>query len=98
MLQKVAGGILGAVVANNTRPTNNNYYGNSNNNGYYDNGYERTNTYVNNNYYYNDPYYRPNPQISINYVGGYYDRGIMHLDILLQNIIIKTPWSPTWTS
>ena len=68
--------ILGAVIANSTRPNesyvSNNYYGNPNNqynNGYYDGGYEKSTTYVNN-YYYNDPYYRPSPQVSINYIGG----------------------------
>ena len=78
---KVAGGLLGAAIANNSRtPTysnNNPYYNNSYDNGSYNNnGYERTTTYVNN-HYYNDYdrayiYNRPSPQVTIVYQN--YDR------------------------
>ncbi|CAM4034315.1 glycine zipper 2TM domain-containing protein [Arcobacter cloacae] len=81
---KVAGGLLGAAIANNSRTpsyTNNSgYYNNNayNNNAYNNSGYERTTTYVNNNYYYNDydRYYAynrpPSPQVTIVYQN--YDR------------------------
>lgn len=73
---KVAGGLLGAAIANNSRtPTysnNNTYY----NNNSYDNGYERSTTYVNNHYYngYDRSYIydRPSPQVTIVYQN--YDR------------------------
>jgi uncharacterized protein YcfJ len=83
---KVAGGLLGATIANNSRtPTYSNnssgYYNNNayNNNAYNNNGYERTTTYVNN-HYYNDydryerhyVYNRPSPQVTIVYQN--YDR------------------------
>lgn len=73
---KVAGGLLGAAIANNSRtPTysNNNAYYNNNS---YDNGYERSTTYVNNHYYngYDRSYIydRPSPQVTIVYQN--YDR------------------------
>ncbi|MFY9089071.1 glycine zipper 2TM domain-containing protein [Arcobacter aquimarinus] len=73
---KIAGGLLGAAIANNSRtPTysNNNAYYNNNS---YDNGYERSTTYVNNHYYngYDRSYIydRPSPQVTIVYQN--YDR------------------------
>ena len=69
---RVAGGLLGASIANNSRtPSYNNdnvYYDNNS----YNNGYERSTTYVRNNYYYDnyDRYYvydRPAPNVTIVY-------------------------------
>jgi hypothetical protein len=68
---RVAGGLLGATIANNTRDSRNNNYSsnNYNNNDYnssyrtYDN-YDRTTTYVRDDYYDDDRYYydrRPAP-------------------------------------
>ena len=80
---RVAGGLLGASIANNSRTPSysNNYYDNNSYNTYNDRGYERTTTYVRNNYYYDDydrydrhyVYRRPAPQVTIVYQN--YDRG-----------------------
>ncbi|WP_323664977.1 glycine zipper 2TM domain-containing protein [Aliarcobacter butzleri] len=62
---KVAGGLLGAVIANNSRNTAPTTYYNNNypNNGYSNGG----TTYVNNNYY-SEPYYNPpSSQVTIIY-------------------------------
>ena len=60
---RVAGGILGATIANNTRDSRN--YSNYDNNSY-NNGYERSTTYVRNDYYYDDYDRRP-PQVVVIY-------------------------------
>ena len=78
---RVAGGLLGAAVANGTRTppySSNGYYDNNN---YNNSGYTRsTTTYVRNNYYYDDydrydryyVYERPAPQVTVVYQN--YDR------------------------
>ena len=67
VVARVAGGLLGASIANGTRDSrNNNYNDNYNNNNYnsnyrtYDN-YERTTTYVRDDYYDDDRYYNRRP-------------------------------------
>ena len=73
---RVAGGLLGAAVANGTRTpsySSNGYYdNNSYRNNYYDNNYERSTTYVRTDRYYDDYYYDRRPQVTIVYQN--YDR------------------------
>ena len=69
---KVAGGLLGAAIANNSRTPSS----------YSNNGYERTTTYVNNNYYndydrydrYDRYYYDRRPVSNVTIVYQNYDR------------------------
>ena len=70
---RVAGGLLGAAVANGTRTpsySSNGYYDNNN----YNSGYTKSTTYVRNNYYddYDSYDRRPSPQVTIVYQN--YDR------------------------
>ena len=61
---RVAGGLIGAGIANNSRTPSysNTYYdNNSYRNNYYDNNYERTTTYVRDDYYDDDRYYNRRP-------------------------------------
>lgn len=71
---KVAGGLLGAVIANNSRNTAPTTYYNNN---YPNSGYSTGTTYVNNNYY-SDPYYtQPNSQVTIIYNDPYPPRYVV---------------------
>ncbi|MFX4242539.1 glycine zipper 2TM domain-containing protein [Aliarcobacter butzleri] len=71
---KVAGGLLGAVIANNLRNTAPTTYYNNN---YPNSGYSTGTTYVNNNYY-SDPYYtQPNSQVTIIYNDPYPPRYVV---------------------
>lgn len=58
---RVAGGLLGAAIANNSRDSRN--YSNYNNSPY-NNGYERTTTYVRDDYY-DDYYYDRRPPTEV---------------------------------
>ena len=72
---RVAGGLIGAGIANNSRTPSysNTYYdNNSYRNNYYDNNYERSTTYVRTDRYYDDYYYDRRPQVTIVYQN--YDR------------------------
>lgn len=79
---KVAGGILGAVIANSSRAPQNNQNNYYNNQSYYPQqnvGYVGTpvqgTTVINHNYYNGNPHYRPQTSVNINYLGGYYNKG-----------------------
>ncbi len=68
---RVAGGLIGAGIANSTRTPSysNGYYDNNS----YNNNYERSTTYIRNDPYYEDRYYdrRPSSQVVIVYNDGY---------------------------
>ena len=74
---RVAGGLLGATIANNSRDSRayRDYDNSDNYNNHYNsyNNYERSTTYIRNDPYYEDRYYdrRPSSQVVIVYNDGY---------------------------
>jgi len=78
---KVAGGLLGASIANNSRTPSystpnysNSYRDNNYRDSYYDNNYERSTTYVRTDRYYDDDYYYRRQPAQVTVIYQNYDR------------------------